>query len=411
MSMRSCAISAIAAILLAAFSPAHAQVQVQGARDAASSAIQARIQELVSSRYSAYRAAHGLPEGAGVLVHLQTPTGSWTAAAGLPSGADETWHYRIASVSKTFTAASIMLLDQRGMLRIDDTLSSPVPGTDYPYLPDSPAYAIPYRDRITIRQVLSHRAGVFDVFNGMVPADAAAPYAGENYAAWIKQSEPDHLFSAAELIGVSAANKLSYWEPGTDYHYSDTGFTLLARIVERVSGMSFDRFLAENFFGPMGLTRTYSPWSPYDSMPAAPFLRGWVSAGEGWFDATESNMSDQIGPGGIVSTAADAAKWIRTLGSGKGPLTLPQMARMNEPPAGNPTYALGLGNSALGMGHSGAHPGYVNIIGYNPDDDCGVVVATPFIDYTNLPDHLAFIVEVGLEAKRIAGYTAPWPRK
>ncbi len=80
-------------------------------------------------------------------------------------------------------------------------------------------------------------------------------------------------------------------------------------------------------------------------------------------------------------------------------------------PAGNATYALGIGNSLLGMGHSGAHPGYVNLVGYNPDDDVAVVVATPFIDYTNLNDHLAFMVEIGKEAKALAGYPKLWTQR
>jgi len=60
------------------------------------------------------------------------------------------------------------------------------------------------------------------------------------------------------------------------------------------------------------------------------------------------------------------------------------------------------------MGHSGAHPGYVNLVAYNPDDDVAVVVATPFIDYTKLPEHLAFMVEVGRAAKVLAGYPGLW---
>jgi D-alanyl-D-alanine carboxypeptidase len=74
--------------------------------------IQEQIQTMLSEKYAAYKAEAGLPENAGILVHLETPEGTYTAAAGLPPEADETWHYRIASVSKTFTAASIMLLDQ-----------------------------------------------------------------------------------------------------------------------------------------------------------------------------------------------------------------------------------------------------------------------------------------------------------
>lgn len=89
---------------------------------------------MVTAKYAAYKATNNLslPDDAGVLVHLQTPTGTWTAKAGLPAGADQNWHYRIASVSKTFTAASILLLDQQGKLRIDDKLTDIIPGTTAP---------------------------------------------------------------------------------------------------------------------------------------------------------------------------------------------------------------------------------------------------------------------------------------
>ena len=378
--------------------------------DGAFDAVRPLIQAMVSEKYAAYKAAYGLPDGAGVLVYLETPRGNLAAAAGLPAGADETWHYRIASVSKTLTAASIMLLDQQEKLRIDDRLSDPIPGTDVPYLADSPNYAIPNKDRITIRQVLCHRAGIFDVFNNPVPEGSEFPYAGYYYNNYVYTvlNEPDHQFTADELIGVVAANKLSTGEPGETYHYSDTGYTLLAKIVERVSGKSYDRFLRDNFWEPLGLNQTSAPWNGDDFSLPRPFLTGQVSDGTGFFEFMEDNMSSQVGPGNVISTAADLAHWMRALLSGKGPLSTEQVARMTLVPAGNASYALGIGNTPLGMGHSGAHPGYVNQVVYNPDDDVALVVATPFIDYTKLNEHLAFMLDVGKEARRIAGYAGTW---
>lgn len=372
--------------------------------------VQVRIREMVSAKYSAYKAANNLPDNAGVVVHLVTPAGTWTATAGLPAGADQHWHYRIASVSKTFTSASIMLLDQQGKLRIDDRLTDPIPGTVVPYLPASPNYAIPYKSQITIRQLLSHRAGVYDVFNTPIQQ---APYNGYTYGDYIKYvlDEPDHQFTIDELAGVISANNLSFFAPGTDYHYSDTGYSLLAKIIERVSGNSYDRFIADNLLAPVGLKQTFAPWSAYDTSLPAPYLHGYASldSSSGFDDTTEYNMSDQVGPGNIICTPADMGRWIRTLLSGRGPLTREQITRMTTVPVGNTTYALGIGNSAVGMGHSGAHPGYVNLVAYHPVDDVAVVVATPFIDYSKLEEHLAFMNDLGMETRRIAGYTTPWP--
>ncbi|MFA5851114.1 MAG: serine hydrolase [Spirochaetales bacterium] len=250
------------------------------------------------------------------------------------------------------------------------------PGTDVPYLADSPHYAIPNKDHITIRQILSHRAGIFDVFNNPIPEGSEFPYAGDYYNNYVCTvlNEPDHQFTADELIGVVAANKLSTGEPGETYHYSDTGYTLLAKIVERVSGMSYDRFLRENFWGPLGLAQTSAPWNGDDTALPAPFMTGHVSLGAGFLDFMEDNMSSQVGPGNV-------------------------------------TYALGIGNTILGMGHSGAHPGYVNLAIYNPDDDVSLVVAAPFIDYTKLNEHLAFMLEVGKESRTIAGYPGVWTQR
>lgn len=372
------------------------------------------IQGMVDSKYQAYKAAYGLPEGAGVMLRMETPRGAYTASAGLAAGADETWHFRIASVSKTFTAAAIMLLDQEGRLDIDDFVTAMIPGSDMPYLADSPNFAIPNKNRITIHQLLSHRAGVFDVFNNPIPETSPFPYAGFIYNNYIytELKEPDHSFTAEELAGVVAANALSFGEPGTLYHYSDTGFTLLAKIVERVAGMSYDRFLEKYFWIPMGLAQTSAPWNGNDYSLPKPYLKGYVIDGDESMEFSEDNMSSQVGPGNIISTAGDLARWVRTLLSGRGPLSKEQVLRMRTVPKGNATYALGLGNTPIGVGHTGAHPGYVNFALYNPDDDVAVVIATPFIDYSKLSEQLSLMLKVGKEARALAGYYGTWePRR
>lgn len=375
--------------------------------------VKSRLHAMVAAKYAAYKTANHLPENAGILVYMQSPSGSWLATAGLPSGVDENWHFRIASDTKTFTAAAIMLLDQQGKLKIDDVVTANIPGQSYPYLPESPNYAIPYKSQITIRQLLSHRAGVFDVFNNPIPASSKVPYAGKNYGEYIMGdlNEPDHQFTLDELAGVLSASQASFSAPGASYKYSDTGYNLLAKIIERVSGKSYDRFLSDNFFGPLGLTQTSAPWSAYDTKLPSPFLVGYTNAGSGFVETVEDNMSSQVGPGNIISTPADMTRWARRLLSGTGPVTRQQIERMIAPAPGNAAYGLGLGNSPIGAGHSGAHPGFVNLFAYNLDDGVATVVVTPFIDYHNLKAQLALLTDVGKEARKIAGYAATWPRE
>jgi Beta-lactamase class C and other penicillin binding proteins len=100
--------------------------------NAAVSVAQSSIESMVTEKYLMYKTKYNLPDGAGVVVYIETPEGSAGATAGFLKGADETWHYRIASVSKTFTAASIMLLDQQGLLDIDDYITDMIPGQGYP---------------------------------------------------------------------------------------------------------------------------------------------------------------------------------------------------------------------------------------------------------------------------------------
>ncbi|MDP4015422.1 MAG: serine hydrolase domain-containing protein [Candidatus Nanopelagicales bacterium] len=377
---------------------------------AASDEVGPRMQASVDQVFAQYRDSHALPDGAGVLVRLVSPNGTWTVASGMPEGTSADSHYRIASVSKTFTAASVMLLRQQGKLNIDDRVTQNIPGTTYSYLPATPQYAIPYKDKMTIRQLLSHRAGVFDVSNNPVPKTSKAPYAGKTYDQYMTEfSGPDHQFTVDELAGVLSANKLSFFKPGTDYHYSDTGYNLLVKIVERVSGTPFNTFVADNMLGPIGLPQTSEVWSAYDFAMPAPFMTGYVNVGGGWQPISEDNMSSQVGPGSVVSTPTDMTRWIAALLSGSGPLNAETVAEMTTVPDGNETYGLGISSTELGMGHSGAHPGYVNIVQYDPKQDVSVVVVTPFIDYTRpIEEHLALLVEVGKRAREAAGYPEPW---
>ena len=126
-------------------------------------------------------------------------------------------------------------------------------------------------------------------------------------------------------------------------------------------------------------------------------------------ETTEDNISPNVGEGNLISTPADAARWMRTLISGQGALTKAQIARMTLVPAGNPSYALGLVVAGTGIGHNGAHPGYLNIVVYNPADDVAAVVLLSYTDFSDLTKPTPMMVDIITEARRIAGYTAIFP--
>ncbi len=375
--------------------------------------VQPQLQAMVESKLAAYKTANNLSNDAGVLVHLVSPRGTWTVSAGSAAGAGAGSHYRIASVTKTFTSAAIMLLDQQGKLDITKKVTDLIPGTDIPYLPDTPGYQIPHKSEITIEHLLSHRSGVFDVCNDPVPEGKSVPYAGKNYLQYIiyDLNDPRHQFTFDELVGVNSLNELSYWAPDGGYHYSNTGYSLLAKIIERVSGKSYDRFITDNFFIPMGLTHSSAPWNSNDRTLPAPYVKGYIrpDATTQLVESSEDNMSANVAEGNIISTPADAARWMRMLLTGMGPVNKGQITRMTTKPAGNTSYALGLDVGDLGIGHTGAHLGYMNYVVYHPADDVTVVVVVPFIDYDSMNEQADLIMDLAKEARKTAGYTAVWP--
>jgi D-alanyl-D-alanine carboxypeptidase len=180
-------------------------------------------------------------------------------------------HFRPASITKTFTAAAIMLLHQRGELNIDDLVTARAPRKGITYLPDSNDYNIPNKNSITIRSLLNHTAGVFDIENNDIPAQAPCPFAGMDYIGDIADQNPSHQFTFDELAGVVAACQIKSSDPWQhEFHYSDTGYSLLGKIIEQVSGMSYSDFILNNLVKPNGLNNTFSPHNAFDTAMPEP---------------------------------------------------------------------------------------------------------------------------------------------
>ena len=260
-----------------------------------------------------------MPNGAGMAVYIESPSGNYFASSGMASSVDQFTRFRIASNTKTFTAAAIMLLYQQGKLQIDDPVNALIPGQGIPYVPATAQYNIPYKSTITIRQLLSHTAGVFDVTNELIPSTAPVLYAGQNYVLYTEAIDPNHQFSPDELVGVDAACQLSYFAPGASYKYSNTGYSILATIIERVSGMTYDQFVTQNLIVPNGLSSTSVPMLATDRSIPTPFNPGYALCQGVMTDVTEDNMSVNIAEGNIISTPADLARWISRLFGGSRP--------------------------------------------------------------------------------------------
>ncbi|HEX4322091.1 MAG TPA: serine hydrolase domain-containing protein [Acidobacteriaceae bacterium] len=138
--------------------------------------------------------------------------------------------FHVASMSKQFTAASILLLAQQGKLSIDDDV--------HKYIPELPDFG----EKITLRHMMHHTSGLRDQW-------ALLELAGWRYS--------QDLITDDDVMSVVTRQKALNFKPGERYLYSNTGFTLLAIVVKRVSGMSFREFTTKNIFEPLGMTHTH----------------------------------------------------------------------------------------------------------------------------------------------------------
>lgn len=350
------------------------------------------LQTMLEERWIDYSSDYpNFPGGIALLV--VSVDDSYFASCGIEGESTENTHFRAASITKTLTAAGILLLQQRGLLNIEDTVNSNIPGRSEPYLPDTPQYAIPYGDSITIRQLLEHRAGVFDISNCVVPESSEAPYAGQNYLGYILPQDFEHTVTFDELAGVIASNQLSIAPPGTGYSYSDTGYSLLGKIIEHVSGESFGDFITKNLLLPNGLHDSSLPYLGTDQTLPFPFTIGYDYYGGEFEPVCNDNPSWQVANGNLVTTPADLAEWGKRLYTGKAGLESEYVKMMMDVKRLSDTGGYGLGCEyieGIGYGHSGAVSGYLSMMSYDPDHDLSTVVFANVMNWDDLTNQMMF---------------------
>ncbi|GAB3554560.1 serine hydrolase domain-containing protein [Spirosoma fluminis] len=364
---------------------------------------QAQLQQLTDSLYHSLGQKWPLqPNKGGFFLMVNSPGGSYLVSSNLESPVQPTTHFRIASISKTFTAAAIMLLQQEGKLAITDFIST--------HLPNSPAYAIPYKSQITIKQLLQHRAGVFDVTNQDIPSTGKQPYAGKRYVDYVREDlkQDTHTFTFDELIGVVAQNGLSNFTPGTTFGYSNTGYNLLGKIIEQASGMTYSDFIRTRFLEPLRLTDTYNVWQGAETRMKDPSVESYLYVpGQSPINTSEDNMSTHVSEGSLVSTPADVTRWMELLLTGRAGLTaqtVAQMKQMEVADALHGVYGLGLTyTEGLGYGHDGAHLSYLSNLRYNPDTKTTTLVVATFFKIGSTPDESnADFLELGFGLQKTA---------
>jgi D-alanyl-D-alanine carboxypeptidase len=334
---------------------------------------QDQLDEFISEKYSSYTGRFPDFPG-GMAAYVLHDDVTEYAHAGMDEGFTDNFHFRAQSTTKTFTAAAIMLLHQEGKLDISHYITGNIPGKNRCYIPDTPDYDIPYKDQITIWQLLCHRAGVYDIVN--------YPVNGEMYVEKILEEDPDHTFTPGEIIGVIAENKLSLFEPGTDWGYSNEGYVMLVKIIEEVTGKTYKEFVTNRFFKALDLTETSMVVTGTEQSLPEPFVDSWYYLKDMNINATEQNMSANIGEGNIITSLRDMARFYRLLLRGEAGITLSSVSKymINCRPIADHSivgYGAGLFHYPnLGYGHGGDGSG-ISVKCYT-DPDADITIVTLF---------------------------------
>src|SRR5687768_10893055 len=255
-------------------------------------------------------------------------------------------NYRLASITKQFTAAAILLLVEDGKLSLDDRVKK--------WLPSLPSAA----DPVTIRQLLTHTSGFVDYEDVMAPGTTAQ----------LHDSDVLHLLESQDS---------TYFSPGKSYRYSNSGYALLALIVERVSRKTFAAFLRERIFIPVGMSHTVAHEEGVSTVPNRAY--GYTLKDGKWIRKDQSLTSAVLGDGGIYSSIDDLARWDaalydeRLLSDESRRLAFTQQTDTDR---ADVKYGFGWRITDESLWHSGETSGFRNVIVRYPGRRLTVVILT-----------------------------------
>jgi len=308
-----------------------------------------KIQELTDSIYTSYLANNaGFPGGFAIRVIHGDESGF--GHDGFDDNFSESVHFRGQSTTKSFTAAGIILLFQRGMLQLDALVTDTIPGKEITYLPGTEDYNIPYKNQITLFQLLHHTAGVYDLVNHPE---------GEHFVDSVFSQDPEFTMTIDLMTSYISSNQLYEFEPGESWTYSNSGFQLLAKIIERVSDKSYQQFITDEFVNPLKLNETSFPDKGYEQTLPEPYVDSWIWVSGESYNLTEQNMSANIGEGNMITSPRDLCKFYDLLLKGEAGIDISYVSNyiMNCVPA-SPTSSTGYGTGLfhyvnLGYGHGG----------------------------------------------------------
>jgi CubicO group peptidase (beta-lactamase class C family) len=314
--------------------------------------------------------AWGVIDG-GALVHAG---GLGSARDGADRRPDADTVFRIASMTKSFTAAALLVLRDEGRIGLDDPVAQHVPelATWRSITADSPP--------VSVRQLLTMSAGL--------PTDDP----------WGDRQQGLDLERFTELLG---AGPTVVWPPGTTFDYSNLGYGILGRVITRVAGAEYRDVVRDRLLGPLGMTSTAYL---VEELPTDRLAHGYVRRGEALVREGEDGYGALASMGGLFSTIRDLASWVtgfldafpaRDDPEGPHPLRRATRREMQQVHRAAPVvadghafdrdatitgggYGLGLGirhdlDVGTIVGHAGGYPGFGSSMLWHPATGLGIV--------------------------------------
>ncbi len=321
----------------------------------------------------------------GAMILLRTPQGDFALGYGATElggtiGPRADTHFRIASNTKTMTAAVIVLLAREGKLRFDDPVSKYVQG-------------VPNGDDIRISELLKMRSGLYNY--------TSSPELAESL-----DRDPTRVWTPEELLAIALKHP-PIFAPGEQFDYCNTNYALLGLIIEKLEGAPLAKILQDRLFGPLGMKDTLLPAASSNAIPD-PYSHGYLYGSSSYAlvdapypadliaaaksgtlkpnDDTRQNPSYALAAGGAISTADDLATWMRALVGGKvfdadyQRQWLESLEPQDPTAPGGQKYGFGITEISFGPNrvyfHGGEMPGYNSFMGYDPVNDVTLIIWT-----------------------------------
>lgn len=276
---------------------------------------------------------------------------------------DTTTTFRMASVTKQFTAMGIFLLENDGRLHFDDPIGR--------WLPELPTHV---GQQVLIRHLLTHTSGILD-YESLIPHTRT----------------PVRQLLDEDVLKLLSTHDSTYFTPGSRFSYSNSGFCLLALIIERAAHQSFTSFIKDSIFTPLHMDHSFVynvEWSAvYEGYDVRHRALGFARDSSGKIYLNDQSITSATrGDGGVYTSISDYSKWIKALQDNRLIHLAPTLRRLRSPIAGMPEsyYAGGwfmTGSSPLILFHSGSTCGFSNFVIQLPGDEWSIFY------FSNLADN------------------------